>query len=581
MTDFLLIIVAAGLIAFVATPFTLLVARRVGFVDKPSVRKVHLTPVPLLGGVAIYAGLVAGLALFGQERPVRELIGIAGGVTIASAFGLWDDRFGMHPAVKLFGQLLAGTLLIASGVQTRLLNSWLDVPLTLFWIVGICNAINFLDNMDGLAAGLSAVASGSFMVLALFNGQTLVASLAAAVMGACLGFLFYNFSPAITFMGDAGSMALGFMLAVLGLKLEFAGRPPLSTWMVPIVVLGVPILDTTLVVLSRFRRGAAVTQGGTDHTSHRLVRMGMSQRRAVVSLWAVSAALGVMALWMSRSEILVSNLMLGLLGAAGLVAIWIFEDARTLPMPSRRPGLKPDMRVTLIASGDSLAPAIRAATEISHDVRVLLTPSIASEARSRDWRQVSLHSFGDAVVALARQPEAVCDFVLDGHSISNRAGALRSHPPPITDYDLASRSRSATAAFNLKGSLLSTLDTPDTANFATLEAVTSTDLILLFADDLRDNFLPTLAVPGLADALRRTKRPRVLVCRRPAGALAAIAETAGQGIVTHLIEEGEGMAAADPVEAYPVADLANAALVGDVLAKIWLERGRMRPRGAR
>ena len=565
VADFLPVIAAAGLIAFAATPFTLLLARRVGFLDRPSTRKFHRAPMPLLGGLAIYLGLVAGLIVFGPDEPLRELLGILGGATLIGALGLWDDRFGMHPRLKLLGQALAGVLLVVGGVQTHLFNNWLDVPLTVVWVIGICNAINFLDNMDGLAAGLAAVASAFFLLLAIVNAQTLVAGLAAAALGACLGFLFYNFSPAISFMGDAGSLVLGFVLALLGIKLQFTGRPPLSTWMIPVVVLAVPIFDTTLVVWSRLRRRVPVDQGGTDHLSHRLVRLGMSPRRAVVALWGVSAAMGVVAIWMSRSSVLVSNSLLGVLVAAGLSALVILEKAQALPTPARRLGLKPDLRVTVIASGAHLAAAIEAAAQLSPEVRALLTPVNAGEANERAWSQVSRRDFAAAVVALARRPDAVGEFVANG-----RYGSAGEAAP----FDLWSNAQAASAAFQLQGSLIATLDGKGTPDPAALEAIRGTDLILLYSGEPGDNLLPTLAVPGVADLLRRSKRPRVLVSRRPAEVLAAIGAAAGQRMVTHVLAPDPVAELPEPCPFYVVPELDDAVALGDALAEVWLERNR-------
>jgi UDP-GlcNAc:undecaprenyl-phosphate GlcNAc-1-phosphate transferase len=202
---------------------------------------------------------------------------------------------------------------------------------TLCWIIGICNAINFLDNMDGLAAGITTVASAFFFIIALVEGLGLVASLAAATLGACIGFLFYNFNPASVFMGDAGSMLLGFVLAVLGIKLQFANAPLDVTWMIPIVILGLPIFDTTLVVFSRLRRHKPVYTGGKDHSSHRLVSVfGMTPARAVMTLYMIAAVLGLIALMLRDATPLQARLMLAMLvmvfGAALVWLEWRFEE---------------------------------------------------------------------------------------------------------------------------------------------------------------------------------------------------------------------------------------------------------------
>jgi UDP-GlcNAc:undecaprenyl-phosphate GlcNAc-1-phosphate transferase len=248
------------------------------------------------------------------------------GATVMTTLGVWDDSRGMKPVVKLAGQSLAGAALVMiAGIQVRLFDvQWLNVAITLFWVVGIANAVNFLDNMDGLAAGLASVAAGFFLVLAVLEDLSLVAALSAATMGTCLGFLYYNFQPASLFMGDAGSLLLGYVLAVLGMKLEFPGRPLASTWMIPIIVLGLPIFDMTLVTVSRLRRRVPVYKGGKDHISHRLVsRLGLSQARAVVTLYYVATGLGMLSIIVRETQPLQASLIGGGLLIAFLgILVW-------------------------------------------------------------------------------------------------------------------------------------------------------------------------------------------------------------------------------------------------------------------
>ena len=325
MSQFIPIILASGLVSFIATPILRNLAQRFNFVDNPQARKVHARPMPMLGGVAIYLGLSVAMIVGGNSSFV-ELLGILGGATVMTLFGLWDDRVTLGPLPKLLGQFLASAILIAAGVQIRLFASQaLNVAITLVWVVGISNALNFQDNMDGLAAGLATVSSGFFFILAIVEGLGLVATLAAATLGACVGFLYYNFNPASLFMGDAGSQLLGFILAVLGMKLQFVGRPLGATWMIPIVVLGVPIFDTTLVVISRLRRRIHIYEGGKDHTSHRFVSVfGMTHARSVMSLYLVAAALGLTALMLREATLLQARLILLGLGAAFLFGIiWL------------------------------------------------------------------------------------------------------------------------------------------------------------------------------------------------------------------------------------------------------------------
>jgi UDP-GlcNAc:undecaprenyl-phosphate GlcNAc-1-phosphate transferase len=300
MAQLALIVVSAALVSVAAAPLLRRLAPTLEFMDKPDERKVHVSPVPLLGGVAIYTGVVAAVVVTNNVQPyLKELGGVLLGATLVTGLGLWDDRYGMKPLIKLAGLVLAGLVLIlVADIQVTLLRpNWLNIGVTLFWLLGIANAINFLDNMDGLAAGLTSVAAGFFLILAVLEGLSLVSALAAATLGASLGFLYHNFQPASLFMGDAGSLLLGYILAVLGMKLEFPNRPLASTWLIPIIVLALPVFDTTLVVISRLRRGHPVYLGGKDHISHRLVsRFGMSPERAVLTLYYCAIALGLIAL---------------------------------------------------------------------------------------------------------------------------------------------------------------------------------------------------------------------------------------------------------------------------------------------
>lgn len=332
MIHVLLIFASAFVLVVGATPLVRRVAGKLGVVDQPDARRVHLTPVPLMGGIAIYVGFIAALLLFGERWVVSQAISILLGATIVSFLGIWDDRWGVRPVLKLLGQTVAAAIVMLSGVQVAFLpHPVLNLAITLLWIVGITNALNLLDNMDGLSGGVGGVAAGFFLLLAAWNGQYLVASLAAALMGVCVGFLVYNFNPATIFMGDAGSLFLGFVLAVVGIKLRFPGRLDIITWMIPVVVLGLPIFDTTLVVFSRLRRGAnPLTNPGKDHVSHRLVSLGLSQRQAVILLYAACCALGLVGMLIMHSNLIlayVAGVAVFLTGLAGLV---LLERAKLL-----------------------------------------------------------------------------------------------------------------------------------------------------------------------------------------------------------------------------------------------------------
>lgn len=286
------------------TPVARQVALRLGVIDQPNARKIHVDPIPLLGGLAIYAAVLSALLLFRTRAEVNQLAAILIGASWVSFFGFWDDHQGLRATVKLLAQVGAALILIVGGVMVRLpLPSWLNWAITLFWVVGITNAFNLLDNMDGLSGGLGAVAAAIFLLLAAISGQYLVGGLAAAVLGACLGFLVYNFNPARIFMGDTGSLFLGFLMAAVGIKLRFPSNVPWVTWMIPILVLGVPIFDTTLVFFSRLRRGKnPLTTPGKDHVSHRLVQRGWTRREAVLLLYLAGCALGGIAIFVAVSD---------------------------------------------------------------------------------------------------------------------------------------------------------------------------------------------------------------------------------------------------------------------------------------
>jgi UDP-GlcNAc:undecaprenyl-phosphate GlcNAc-1-phosphate transferase len=301
MSPFILIFLSALLVAMALTPIARRVAVRSGVMAIPDSRRVHARATPLLGGIAIYLASALALILFSDRFYVPQLAGIFIGATVVSFLGLWDDRRNLSPMLKLVGQLVAASLLMLTGIQVQLFASQpINLLVTLVWIVGVVNALNLLDNMDGLSSGVAAVASAFFLLLAVQSGQFLVGSLTAALLGACIGFLYYNFNPASIFMGDSGSLFIGYILAAVALKLKL-DRADLAAWLVPLLILGVPIFDTTVVVISRIRRGVSPLRGGTDHISHRLVRIGWTRREAVMALYLVCGVLGMLAIFVARA----------------------------------------------------------------------------------------------------------------------------------------------------------------------------------------------------------------------------------------------------------------------------------------
>lgn len=328
MSEILLIFLTALIFSIVGTPL----ARRIGFatgiVAIPKARNIHVAPVPQLGGAAIYVGFVVALLFFGELAHIRELISILLGATLVSLFGLFDDRWELSASTKMIGQLLGAVTLLVGGTQVMLFEwQWLNWAITIVWVVAITNAMNLLDNMDGLSGGVAVVASAFFLLMAAMNRppQYLVGAMAAALIGACIGFLRYNLNPATIFMGDTGSLFLGYILAALAIKLRFPANIPAVTWMVPVCVLALPIFDTSLVIVSRLRRGLnPFTTPGKDHLSHRLTALGMTRREAVLTCYIIAGVFGMFATYLTQASTtdgyLAAAILLGFVIAA---IIWL------------------------------------------------------------------------------------------------------------------------------------------------------------------------------------------------------------------------------------------------------------------
>ena len=326
---------AAGLVAFFIALFASMMlvvpvrafALRVGMVDLPGPRKVHLTPIPLLGGLAMYAAVVLAVLLAFHGPAQAQIAGILTGATLVAAVGILDDHGILHHQIKLFvGMPLAAAILLVSGIHASVFSALLggstgnvlDAVLTVLWVVGITASFSILDHMDGLCAGVAAMSSVFFALLAYLNSQTLVTTLAAAVLGAAAGFLRWNFKPAKIFMGDGGAMFLGFLMATLGLKLRMESAAHLSAWLVPVLILSVAIFDTTLVTVSRARRGLLpFTTPGKDHAAHRLSNLGLGHRGAVVTMYVLGALGGAAAVIVSY----LSTRDASILGASALTII--------------------------------------------------------------------------------------------------------------------------------------------------------------------------------------------------------------------------------------------------------------------
>jgi len=315
LSAYIVSVLSAGLITLLMLPLWRAWCLRVNLVDDPGHRKIHDRPVALAGGLAILTGLLvpllgafAALKLnllgveatdklgYGFERRFGQLAAMIGGAIGMTLLGWLDDKHELRPALKFAGQLLIAAAVAAAGIRITLFVSspLFSYTITILWVLTVTNAFNFMDNMNGLCAGLAAIAALLIGVIAARHGHYLVAALAFLVFGAALGFLPCNFPRASAFLGDAGSHLLGYLLAVLTILPHFYSdkHPRTLAVLSPLFILAVPLTDLLWVVLLRWRMGRPFYIGDTNHLSHRLVRLGLSQRQAVAVIWALAAAVG-------------------------------------------------------------------------------------------------------------------------------------------------------------------------------------------------------------------------------------------------------------------------------------------------
>jgi len=298
----------AFLLSFAAAPFAILLAKKMNAIDMPgsAAHKRHALPTPLAGGLTLFIALPILIFFSGlwREATLRPIF--LGGLVIFS-FGMADDIYGLSAPKKILGQFLAAAILIYSGTSIRFLetaNLPLKLPLlvvlnwglTLFWVVGITNAFNLVDSMDGLLAGLTMIMTGFFAFFAFVAGQTMLSQFSAMLAGASIALYLYNKSPARFFLGDSGSQLIGFLLAAIAILYRPPDLHPGSTWFLPILLLGIPIFDTSLVVISRLRRHKPLFQADRAHTYHRFVQLGFSPTQAVLAIHSLAFLLSLIAL---------------------------------------------------------------------------------------------------------------------------------------------------------------------------------------------------------------------------------------------------------------------------------------------
>ena len=282
----------ATFVALVLTPLGVRLAWVSGYLDHPEARKLHTAATPLLGGMVVFiAAIIGWLIVTRASMPHNEVLCLLLGGVLALAVGLWDDRFGMTIGSKLVGQVVAGGLLLASGHVPHFgLPPWGDMALALFGLVGLMNAVNFLDNMNGVIAGLSAIALAGFAWDSWHRGAYGLASAQLALAGGCAGFLRYNFPRGRIFLGDAGSLFLGYSLGASAV-LAWTAQPQGWGLAAPVLMLGYPLFDLIFVVVTRTREKRGIHVGGKDHSNHRLATLIGCQKRTVILVWLAGAGL--------------------------------------------------------------------------------------------------------------------------------------------------------------------------------------------------------------------------------------------------------------------------------------------------
>ena len=330
--EYFLLFVMAYLLVGALTPLMRRIAIATDVIDRPnSSHKSHKKPVPYLGGVAIIIGVISvsyatSLVSNFTTNTFWLATSVLGPALLLGLIGLWDDLKNLQPLPRFIAQSIAGVftagiLIFTDNVGNPTGSAIFDSIITVIWVVGICNSINFFDNLDGGAAGTVAISSITLAFLALNGDQYLIAALSTATAGATLGFLVWNKSPAKIYMGDAGALFLGVLIATLTIRLHPNSDTQLGSYLTPVFLLAVPILDTTIAVLSRLRRGLSPFQGGQDHLSHRLIRAGLSRKQSAMMLWGLSGVYGVVSIFISRPNTNFENY---LVSGAGILWIVLF-----------------------------------------------------------------------------------------------------------------------------------------------------------------------------------------------------------------------------------------------------------------
>ncbi|WP_163969564.1 glycosyltransferase family 4 protein [Oceanobacillus halotolerans] len=342
----------ALVIAFIAalsiTPFVKKLAIKIGAVDQPNNRKVHKKIMPRLGGLAIFISFLIGVLVFLPET-IKAWPILVGGILIV-AIGMLDDLYELTAKAKFTGQVVAALVTVLGGVQIEFMTlpfgeriefGLIGIPITILWIVGVTNAINLIDGLDGLAAGVSSIVLLTISAMAISMGNMLIALIGFILLGSTLGFLVYNFHPAKIFMGDTGSLFLGYMVSVLAVMGLFKNVAVFSL-IVPIIILGVPILDTTLAIIRRIIHKKPLSAPDKSHLHHCLIQLGFSHRQTVILIYALSSLFSIAAVLFTRATVWGSTFLL----IAILIVIELVVEITGIVGKNYRPIMKLAKRVS-------------------------------------------------------------------------------------------------------------------------------------------------------------------------------------------------------------------------------------------
>lgn len=344
---YIITLLSAFVIAYFMVPVAIKLAHRIGAIDEPNARKVHELDMPRLGGLAIFIAFILPFIFIVDKKP-GPFLGVILGAIIIFLMGILDDIYQLSAKTKFVGQIIAAGIAIYFGVVVQFLTNpfdglvslgFLSIPVTLLWIVGVTNAINLIDGLDGLAGGVSVIAALTMGIIALLNGQLEVALVAFLLVAAILGFLPYNFHPARTFMGDSGSNFLGFILGCLAI-MGTAKSVALISLFIPIVILGIPIFDTFFAIIRRINNKVPIFKPDKDHLHHRLLALGMGHTQCVLTIYAISSVFALVAIFLSMTTnpkamlILALLLFLVILGAD---KIGLLTGGKSITVQNSRP----------------------------------------------------------------------------------------------------------------------------------------------------------------------------------------------------------------------------------------------------